>query len=334
MLVLNLEQLAFRPGATATTQAAPSARAQHYFTSVSYFGAFLNKPVQAIPALHRMSQAWALPSRLNRVPSDVEREVELVSLDAAEAMLMSKQVSVAGTLAFSFHMKQGQKIFFVDETQVEKFARGDHLYVDLLRVAMDVVSPKLMDHLDLIERREAEQQEAARHITKNVLRCEEEHIKHSSGTEARLRAEEAFLCGHVGVPKRTEQYMRGTFQRVRANLKSYQKSGIHAAKLLLVMAADVHKDTHPLVREKVIDLSRKVRGCQPTPLRTHPIANRVLTQCLANRRRATSSRGATARTRRRSSPQKARCDSSPSCPRALSRVRSVPRRAQCRRRRR
>ena len=79
MLVLNLEQLSFRPGATATTQAAPSARAQHYFTSVSYFGAFLNKPVQAIPALHRMSQAWALPSRLNRVPSDVEREVELVS---------------------------------------------------------------------------------------------------------------------------------------------------------------------------------------------------------------------------------------------------------------
>ena len=85
--------------------------------------------------------------------------------------------------------------------------------------------------------------------------------------------------------------MRGTFQRVRANLKSYQKSGIHAAKLLLVMAADVHKDTHPWVREKVIDLLRKVRGCQPTPLRTHPIANRVLTQCLANRRRATSPRG-------------------------------------------
>ena len=263
MLVLNLEQLAFRPGATATTQAAPSALAQHYFTSVSYFGAFLKKPVQAIPALHRMSQAWALPSRLDAAPSDVQREVELVSLDAAEAMLMSKEVVIAGTLAFSFHLRHaGQKIFFVDETQVEKFARGDNLYVDLLRVAMDVVPP-IMDQLDLIERREAEQQEAARHITKNVLRCEEEHIQHASGPEARLRAEEAFLCGHVGVPK--QQYMRGTFQRVRANLKSYKKSGVHAAKLLLVMAADVHKDTHPWVREKVIDLLRKVRSCQPTP---------------------------------------------------------------------
>ena len=72
-----------------------------------------------------MPQAGTAPSALDGAPLGLRRAVTLVSLDDAEHVLKNSSAVVSGILAFSFHLKENDWIFFLDEVQVAKFAQGD-----------------------------------------------------------------------------------------------------------------------------------------------------------------------------------------------------------------